>query len=172
MASQRNVRFSNKYANRQNNNFREQVPIIKQFKVIDQEFPDLCPSEKRSSREQHNPKVEYKKAIMIEKKLEQIVNRVDPGCVKLEFDKHTSGNVIWTFSKNEPLDDSSEEIFEIAANRAINKIIRNWYNYRENYNIEYGEGAYEKLYGYESPDESEDDDSESDSDCYYSETNE
>jgi hypothetical protein len=161
--AQRRVRFNSRPSN-EGNTF-SQIP--KKFNISASDFPELMPNTK--SAEKSKTELEYKKMVLTEKKADVFTNNLKPGNVELSFDKHTSGNVMWKFPPPQQDDFyEKEETFEMSANRAINKIIQNWYDYRTNYNIEYGEGAYETLYGYESPDESEDSDSES----YYSENDE
>ena len=155
------------YDKNDNNSFKFGSKQKKQdFRVIENEFPDLCSQKKIEPKETeivsektliNFKSLTWNKKIEIENQSDELAH----GWVRLSC-KH--GKILYeyvpsTYVEYFPstyIEETKEEDFQYA----LNKMIKNWENYKINYINLYGEDTYEKYYGLNETDNEEEDETD------------
>jgi len=119
------------------NNFRKKN---QEFEILEKDFPSLVSDV--SNKEENI--LDYKAAVIYENSSVQTEkNELSKGWVRIYFEDGESGKITQEYNENS-LED--EESFHFQTLCALDKLHDSWESYRNNYNILYGENAYEKIY--------------------------
>jgi hypothetical protein len=165
------IRYNSRRNNRQVNIKEEQNKPIQEFDLYKEaeNFPNMISNDNNTKNS--NPQ-NFKDILLKQNELETIEKKtfVKKGWVEIKANPNILGKIEYNYGSEKQYLNYEDEMRDfysnnknltIHMNKAIEKMKIRWDKYKDDYNNEYGEGAYEELY-YSTPIYGSDYDSESD----------